>query len=91
MNEMGRVVGNPDFRFPRNRFQVFRERLPVRKRRYKHQPSLAATEYGFQFLVPLGVDRAVGGDGLGEDQPIALRVVDDDVWHLSVVVYVDAE
>lgn len=64
VNQVGGIIGAPDFRLPGNLTHVFRHEGPGWECRHKHQAGLALSEQALQFTVPFAIDRAMAGDGL---------------------------
>lgn len=83
--EVDQVVGgfgDPDFGFPGDVREETAHGVSRREGRHEDQTGGGTSEEFFQFLATLAIDGAGARDRFDQDEPIAARVVDDDVWHL---------
>ena len=91
MDEVGGVFGEPDVGFPTDLVEVIEHDLACGEGGDEDETGGAAFEEFLEFAFALVVDGAVTGDGLDEDEPVAVFEVDDDIGHFSVGVEMDAE
>lgn len=85
------MVSAPHLSLPGDVGQVLAHLAARREARDVDQAGGAVREQARQFVVALAVDGAMARGSLHENQPVAVREVDDEVGQLAVFVERDAE
>ena len=86
MDDVGRRLGNPYLRLPRDVRKVLRHGSTGEKRGHEYEPSPSRSEEGFQLVVALDSNRTMTRDRFNQDKPVLLRKVHDHVGHFPMLV-----
>ena len=82
VNQVIGIFGDPHLFLPGDLPQETLHRTPCLKRGREHQPSLAVFEKFLQFIAAFPIHRASARDGFDQQQPLAFRVMHDNIGHL---------
>ena len=90
MHQMSGMIRCPHLGFPRYVCQVLLHSRLVRETGHEDQPCCASTEDLLEFNVTLAVNRSVGRGSFQQNDLVPVLHMDNEIWHLAVVIYGDA-
>ena len=91
MNQVRGRICHPHFRFPGDVGQVARHSRLRGECRHIDQTCGRIGKERHQFSVTFGIHGAVTGDRFDQQQPIAINIVQYNIWHLAMIVNCDTE